>query len=578
MAYPPRAPLVVLPEASGFPGEFAAPWTANREEEDAPAAATGTSGDPRGRVSVSGSRSVPTRALPRPVVPCASETATASPSGAARDVDSEVGAHPDTLRSLSLMHGDLVTITERVGGETRVGTIVAATRWLRPGESLDGFADSKLESAREEANGVSDDHDDRRDELQVRPGFLYLPPALRRNLRLHVPAAASAAATVDAMGRAGRDDDASKERRTESTVCAVTVTVARIAKTALRRCASITIAPARGRLSSALDDALVRHPERRKRAIAALEAAAAEHFRRADRLLAVGDVFAATSVVPLDAVAAMASRAENETGPLPPTKRVATHFVVTAADPEEPREEEDTESLSVTGDSPVRAPAPSLLVSADRSKCAMVAAVAAGAPSAREAEMFSGLDDGRGALRSGCLGLGSRDPGFGPASLLWRDGGGASLAALVAALAPAAHPATARAFRLTSVAAALTGPHRRTSGSVRRSSRRRGVAAGARGGELPRAPRGRRRRRRARANGGRARGGVRRRERRRARAPVPAAVRRALRGARRGRPRLRRAPAPGWRGRSGSASPGTRTRTSPKSAKAGSAARQTTTT
>ena len=41
----------------------------------------------------------------------------------------------------------------------------------------------------------------------------------------------------------------------------------------------------------------------------------------------------------------------------------------------------------------MRAPAPSLLVSADRSNCAMVAAVAARAPSAREAEMFSGLDD-----------------------------------------------------------------------------------------------------------------------------------------------------------------------------------------
>ena len=458
MAYPPRAPLVVLPEASGFPGEFPAPWTANREEEHATAAATGTSGDPRGRVSVSGSRRVPTRALPRPVVPCASETVTASPTGATRDVDSEVGAHPDTLRSLSLMHGDLVTITERVGGETRVGTIVAATRWLRPGESLDGFADSKLESATEEANGVSDDHGDRRD-VAVHPGFLYLPPALRRNLRLHVHfAAASAAATLDAAApsraESSHDDDASEERRTTNGAeCAVTVTVARIAKTALRRCASITIAPARIPKPAVPGTTPSFATPSEENALAALEAAAAEHFRRADRLLAVGDVFAATSVVPLDAVVAMASRAENETGPLPRTKRVATHFVVTAADPEEPREE-DTESLGVTGDAPVRAPVPSLLVSADRVKCAMVAAVAAGAPSAREAEMFSGLDDGRGALRSGCLGLGSRDLGFGPASLLWRDGGGASLAAL----APAAHPATARAFRLISVAAALTGP------------------------------------------------------------------------------------------------------------------------
>ena len=389
-------------------------------------------------------------------------------------------------------------------------------------------------------------------------------------------AAASAAATVDAAGRAERDDDASKERRTESTVCAVTVTVARIAKTALRRCASITIAPARIPKPAVPGTTPSFATPSEENALAALEAAAAEHFRRADRLLAVGDVFAATSVVPLDAVAAMASRAENETGPLPRTKRVALHFVVTAADPEEPREEEDTESLSVTGDSPVRAPAPSLLVSADRSNCAMVAAVAAGAPSAREAEMFSGLDDGRGALRSGCLGLGSRDPGFGPASLLWRDGGGASLAALVAALAPAAHPATARAFRLTSVAAALTGPR-----GVERSVARAAAEAlqlacvEVNCHELL-----------ADAGGG----GAHERTAVALEAAFDAAsaVGPALLYLRRF-DALCAAPAgdgPGSGGAPGSrlaralgnASPGTRTRTSPKSAKAGSAARQTTTT
>ena len=95
-------------------------------------------------------------------------------------------------------------------------------------------------------------------------------------------------------------------------MCAVTVTVARIAKTALRRCASITIARADTETGRARDDASFATPSEENALAAALEAAAAEHFRRADRLLAVGDVFAATSVVPLDAVAAMASRRKRD--------------------------------------------------------------------------------------------------------------------------------------------------------------------------------------------------------------------------------------------------------------------------
>ena len=314
MAYPPRAPLVVLPEASGFPGEFAAPWTANREEEDAPAAATGTSGDPRGRVSVSGSRSVPTRALPRPVVPCASETATASPSGAARDVDSEVGAHPDTLRSLSLMHGDLVTITERVGGETRVGTIVAATRWLRPA-SLSTVSPTRSSSRRE----------------MRRTAFLTTTTTAETSsgsTRVPVPAPggcdATCGCTCASGGERGGDgrrggSSGARRRRVERATNGIDRVRRDRDRRAHREDGASTLRLDHDRASANAKPAVpgttpwFATPSE-ENALAALEAAAAEHFRRADRLLAVGDVFAATSVVPLDAVAAMASRAENEAG------------------------------------------------------------------------------------------------------------------------------------------------------------------------------------------------------------------------------------------------------------------------
>jgi len=74
-------------------------------------------------------------------------------------------------------------------------------------------------------------------------------------------------------------------------------------------CASIAIAPARIPKPAVPGTTPSFATPSEENALAALEAAAAEHFRRADRLLAVGDVFAATSVVPLDAVVAMASRA-----------------------------------------------------------------------------------------------------------------------------------------------------------------------------------------------------------------------------------------------------------------------------
>ena len=493
MAHPPRAPLVVLPEASGFPDEFAAPWTANREWEDATDAPNGTAGDPRGHVSVSsGSRRVPVRPLPRPLVPCASETATASPSSTSRDVDSEVGAHPDTLRSLNLMHGDLVTITERVGGETRVGTIVAAMRWARRGESLDKIEDERdahasAEKERERNHEQNqDDVSDRRDceDVTVRPGFLYLPPALRRNLRLHVHfAAASAAATLAAAGRAEDDaslSDASRGERRESTV-AVTVTVARLARTSLRRCASIAVAPARIP-KPAVPGVTPSFASPDAERASALEAAVAEHFRSADRLLAVGDVFAATAVVPVDAATAMARSRSNRAAPLPRARGVVALFVVTAAEAEAPSAEKTPKTPKtrrIVSSSDTNASGASthgsLLVSADRTKCAMVAAAAAGAPSAREAAMFAGAvdddDDDEADATDARLRAEPDEPGepgapgyftqpsfrASTSPLLWRDGGGASLAALVAALAPAAHPATARAFKLTSVAAALVG-------------------------------------------------------------------------------------------------------------------------
>ena len=487
MAYPPRAPLVVLPEASGFPDEFAAPWTANRAEEDTTAAPNATAGEPLGPVSVSsGSRRVPVRPLPRPVVPVASETATTSPSGGARDVDSEVGAHPDTLRSLNLMHGDLVTITERVGGETRIGTIVAATRWALGGESLDGEDERDATAGKAHEPNRDDDVSDQRDHryVTVHPGFVYLPPALRRNLRLHVHfAAASAAATLEAAGREEEDDASPSEN--ESPSVAVTVTVARIPRPALRRCASIVVAPARApkpAVPGTTPSFESRGDEGSSRA-AALEAAAAEHFRRADRVLAVGDVFAATVVVPVDVAAVMARRTRDEkAAPLPRARRVVAHFVVTAMEAERPSPLEEEKTLTdarVVSSSRVQTATEthtsafsaarattSLLVSAKRATCAMVAAAAAGAPSAREAETFAGCasDDEAFAFASRrssafCFdGPSSTTPrDANNSSLLWRDGNRVSLAALVAALAPAAHPATARAFKLGSVAVALVG-------------------------------------------------------------------------------------------------------------------------
>ena len=466
MAYPPRAPLVVLPEASGFPGDFAAPWTANHEEVESAAAPFGTAGDPRGRVSVPGSRRVPVRPLPRPVVPCASETATLSPSGAARDVDSEVGAHPDTLRSLNLMHGDLVTLTERVGGETRVGTIVAATRWARADE------DAESESARDDdepnENGdVSDDRDEDEGNATVRPGFLYLPPALRHNLRLHVRFAAARAAAVKktsatkTLSRRAEEDDDPFTSRDEESRREVTVTVARLAQGALRTCASIAIAPVRIP-KPAVPGTTPSFAAAIPANAAALEAALADHFKRADRLLAVGDVFAATCVEPVDVAVAMAKPGfinEAMAKTIPRTRRVAAHFVVVAADDDvsaSADSEKETPLRVSARSSQINPQTPSFLVSADRATCVMVAAAAAGAPSAREAETFLGISNDLRDERDVSNDVSFSDA-FSSPPLRFSDGAESSLASLVAALAPAAHPASARAFKLA-VCVSLNGP------------------------------------------------------------------------------------------------------------------------
>ena len=460
MSYPPRAPLVVLPEASGFPDDFAAPWTASPEEVDAAAAPTGTAGDPRGCVSVPGSRRVPVRPLPRPVVPCASETATASPSGASRDVDSEVGAHPDTLRSLNLMHGDLVTLTERVGGETRVGTIVAATRWARADEAAES-ASARDDDEPNENGDVSDDRDEDEGNATVRPGFLYLPPALRHNLRLHVRFAAARAAANLAKKmlarRAEEDDDDPSSSRLRESRREVTVFVSRLAPSALRTCASIAIAPVRVP-KPAVPGTTPSFAAASAANASALEAAAAEHFKRADRLLAVGDVFAATCFEPVDAAVAMAKPGAKT---LPRTRRVAAHFVVVAADDvvsAAADSEKETRLRVSARSSQENARTPSFLVSAERATCVLVAAAAAGAPSAREAETFLGISNDLRDEREDSND--SNDVYFFPSAsppLRFSDGAESSLASLVAALAPAAHPASARAFKLA-VCVSLNGP------------------------------------------------------------------------------------------------------------------------
>ena len=146
---------------------------------------------------------------------------------------------------------------------------------------------------------------------------------------------------------------------------------------------------------------------------------------------------------------------------LPRTRRVAAHFVVVDADDvvsAAADSEKETRLRVSARSSQENARTPSFLVSAERATCVLVAAAAAGAPSAREAETFLGISNDLRDEREDSNDW--NDVYFFPSAsppLRFSDGAESSLASLVAALAPAAHPASARASKLA-VCVSLNGP------------------------------------------------------------------------------------------------------------------------
>ena len=141
-----RAPLIVLPEAAAFPPDFSAPWSrvVAPDARDDATAAPASPAPAKPPLAVAGATAAcRVAALPAPLIPLGAG-ADAALHPRARDVDAEVGAHPDTLRALGACAGDLVEIRCASANRTRVGRLVAAERWRTPdddgarGEESDG--------------------------------------------------------------------------------------------------------------------------------------------------------------------------------------------------------------------------------------------------------------------------------------------------------------------------------------------------------------------------------------------------------------------------------------------------------
>ena len=314
---PPRAPLVVLPEAQGFPGGFEAPWV------------RGDWGDGKVDVSNGGkdlnaarhidSQRIAVKPLPRPVLIRRKDT---NPS---RDFDSEVGAHPDTLRQLGLMHGESVDITEHVGGTTRVGRICAATRWAAKGGAVGEETDGDTEDTEDNyydtvsTFGCSDNSN------ALLPGALYLPPAMRRNLKLHVHFAVFAAqnrmaestSTSFDENEIGSDVSVRVTRRSDPVPTASRVSIAPVR--VLREDGSP------GSIFSDLPPGVWANSHKD----GVIDKAIAEYFKR-EKVLAVGDAFAVAVTVPEDASLFARGSGTNvgETNTARRTREVFLHFAV----------------------------------------------------------------------------------------------------------------------------------------------------------------------------------------------------------------------------------------------------------
>ena len=169
----PREPLVILREAA-LPLGMDAPWASSsarrgeRGERDDDDDDDGASFS--GRIVASGGTvSAPVATLPRPLLL----------ASASDDAPGDVGAHPDTLRALSLVSGDLVALT--VDGERGVPR--------RANRRRDALGRGDGGSGR----GGGGRRRRRRSRRRADARVLYLPPRMRRDLGVHLTEATATA-------------------------------------------------------------------------------------------------------------------------------------------------------------------------------------------------------------------------------------------------------------------------------------------------------------------------------------------------------------------------------------------------
>ena len=286
-----RAPLIVLPEAAAFPPDFSAPWSrvVAPDARDDAAAAPASPAPAKPPLAVAGATAAcRVAALPAPLIPLGGADAALHPR--ARDVDAEVGAHPDTLRALGAGAGDLVEIRCASANRTRVGRLVAAERWRTPDD--DGARGEESDGDDASDGDGHDGHSGSSARARLAPGALYLSPAMRRRLDLHVRLAAVFARGGDRVATpAPKNEEGPGDRGggADGGACEVTI---RILRTAPARAATLAVAPARAPaplVPTAATTQLCGDPMAPGGAV---EHALAEHFRRAPRVLAPGDEFA----------------------------------------------------------------------------------------------------------------------------------------------------------------------------------------------------------------------------------------------------------------------------------------------
>ena len=463
---------MVVPEAS-FPDRISVPWSVapvrapwppceRGHSSDAAwgavglgdrADATGDAGRAHGARPDRSPITMPVETLPLPLLLLGGDPG----DDPARDEDAEVGATPDTLRSLGCMSGDVVAITATLGDATRIGRLVAAERWISRANGGGGGVEGRGDAG------------ERTESTRLSPGVLYLPPGMMRNLHLHLQTGAMATANQWTSPGARPDratEPTEQSPETDHTHDAGTprtrprVVVARVpswnpgggasilASSAaggraraqplppIRRAASVAVAPVRTpapllpRLPPAVDPW---SPGGRA------ECALGEYFART-RLLAPGDVFGVVMEAPADGGGYLGTDGggggdagwEGRTAVR--TRREVLYFVVASMTPEASRGSggcKGRRRRASAGETDV------LQVSREWTACTLLGPAAAGGPP-------PGLE--RFVLRGDVRGGSSPAPLAPPAT-----------AAVTAALAPPLHPAASASLRLRT-AVLLHGP------------------------------------------------------------------------------------------------------------------------